>query len=129
MTNIEKNYNDYLTSNSRIGFTQSFPVVEVISEMEVTNLCRNYNVTFKVQHVKVCYGKKTDVVDAVVTERVDIANRLFAGGWGQHSYIDEGEVMEKAVVEMCKQKNLMICTKICTWPFAKAIVQPNLLKN
>lgn len=37
--------------------------------------------------------------------------------------------MEKAVVEMCKKHDLMICDKVCSWPFAKAVVQQNFYKD
>ena len=124
---IIEHYREYLKSNMMIGFTNSFPVQE---ELESITINENNNLTFKVSLVRLSYGKKkTDTVLGIVTDRVKIKREGPLGGWGQHGYVDEAKIMEAAVVKMCLEKDLMICNKICSWPFAKVVVQPNYFKS
>ncbi len=123
---IANNYSKYLKESLRIGFTENFPISTIIDEMVIEGECRGFLVSFKVYYVRVSFkeGGKA-VCDAVCTDRVSISGRLVGGGFGSHCYVDEAHTMELAVIEMCKKHDLMICVKVCSWPFAKAIVQNN----
>jgi len=124
--NIQDNYDKYLKEPLRIGFTDTFPIKDIIEEIEVKTNCRRFEVIFKVQYCNVTFGQENEYnCCAIVTDRVDIQSRLPMNGFASHCHIDEARVMENAVVEMAKKHDLMICTKICSWPFAKAIVDDN----
>lgn len=125
---VQDNYDKYLQEVICIGITEIYPVKKVLDTIRITRKCRNFDVIFDVQYVMVEFSKSLDI-HAVVTERVDIAGRLPGSGWGSHCYADEAKTMEEGVIEMCKKHNLMICTKVCSWPFAKAIVQANFYKD
>jgi hypothetical protein len=130
IVNPEKNFEEYKNEPLRIGFTDKFPEVRTIDEMMVDSTCRGFAVRFSVRLVKVAFEKGgREVCDGVVTDSVDIAHKLRAGGFGSHCYVEEAQTMEGAVVEMCKKHNLMICSKVCSWPFAVAIVQVNEKPN
>lgn len=129
-TQIDNNYQGYLETPLKVGFTQTFPQESIIDSITVTTTIRGKKVTFNVHYGLVSYGDNKDgnsTCHAIFTDRAELPERFRS--WGSHSYIDEGKAMEVAVIEMCKKHNLMICAKICSWPFAKAIVQDNQYKN
>ena len=127
--NIADNYADYLAKNICIGFTDKFPIDTVFKSIEIYGMCRNYRVPVTVQMAMLSFGEGKYKVEGVVTSCVDIAKHLSLNGFGSHCYADEAECMELAVVEACKQWDLMIVDKVCSWPFAKALVQKNHFKN
>lgn len=119
-------YVKYLNEPLVIGMTERFPEVpdSVVDEQEITDVCRNFTVKFKVRYGKVYVGSdKKYTCMAVTTDCVEIAHRLPMNGFGSHCYADEAACMEKAVVQMMGKHGLMPCDKSCSWPFAKAIVQ------
>lgn len=111
---------DYLKEKMRIGFTQQFPVLEVLESEEVSSTCLDYPVRFNVSLVKVGFGEYSCL--GIVTDRVDIAHKLPLNGFNSYCCFDEGETMEKALVEFAEKKKLILCNKVNSWPFAKAIV-------
>lgn len=114
---------EYLKSNQMIGFTQSFPVLETIETENVSAKCRNFNVNFNVHLVKVGFGDNNKYnCLAIVTDKVDISYKLPLNGWNSYCCYDEAETMEKALVEFAEKKGYILCNKVCSWPFAKAIV-------
>ena len=124
MTGIEKNYQDYLEEHLKIGFTSNFPVSTVLKNLEVQENCLRFSVTVE---IKLCRSTVLNCL-MLVTERLDISNRLALNGFGSGCCFDEAHTMERAVIEICKQEDLMICQKVCSWPFAKVIVQKNFYK-
>lgn len=127
---IQENYDEYLAEPQRIGFTESFPVKEVLEEREYKMKCRGFDVQFKVQYCLLSFGDKNEyTVHGIVTERVDIGSKLGARSFGSYCHIDEAETMEEGVVKLCKELDLMVCQKVCSWPFAKILVQPNHFKD
>lgn len=126
---LERNYNKYTKDPIKIGFTKSFPEhpdkSKVIDEMSVTMECRGHNVVFKVRYGTVTFGEGEGYsCSGITTDRCVMPRTGPTAGWGDHSYADEAAAMELAVIKMAAKHNLMICEKICSWPFAKAIVQP-----
>lgn len=115
-------YLNQKTNPHRIGFTQEFPIVKYLKFETVTKKCRNFTVTFDVNLVKVSFGGKYTCT-AIVTDCVDISHNLFMNGWNSCCFVDEAETMEKALVEFAEKNGFELCTKVNSWPFAKAIVQ------
>ncbi len=124
---IDDNYSKYLSDCPMIGFTQTFTESETVyDEIDVEDVCRGFNVTFKVRFCKVTFGDNNEFFcRAIVTEQIDISKKLPMNGFGSYSHLDELKTLEKAVIIMARKNDLMICSKICSWPFAKAIVQEN----
>lgn len=120
------NHDKYLKETLMIGFMEKFPEVEgdLVDEITVESTCRRYDVKFKVRFGKVSFAEGKHTVDGITTDRVDISAKLPLAGFGSQCCYDEAETMEKAIVQMAMKHNLMICQKICSWPHAKAIVQP-----
>lgn len=127
---IQENYDNYLKETLMVGFMSTFPVARVIDEITIKSTCRRYDVEFKVKYVRLAMeeGGK-EICDGIVTDKVEINHHLPMNGFGSHCYIDEAKTMEEAVIEMAKKHDLMICNKICSWPFAKAAVQKNHYKD
>jgi len=124
---MKQNHTEYLKKSLMIGFTHSFPEdkSKVIDEMSVTLKCRGYDVTFKVRYGAVTFGDGDKYsCSGITTDRCEVPRPGPMAGWGSHAYADEAETMELAVVQMATKHNLMICDKKCSWPHAKAIVQP-----
>lgn len=126
---IQDNYDSYLKSSHRIGFIESFPVTEVLEEFKIPAKCRAFNVVVNVKYCTLSFGGSEFTVRGLVTDIVSISKYLPMGGFNSNCYYDEAETMEKAIIEVCKLKNLMICAKISSWPFAKASVQDNFYKD
>ena len=127
---IQKNYDDYLNDVIKVGFTECFPVVKILDTIKIREKARGFSVEIKVSLVRVSFGKENQFqCTSVVTDECDISSKLLMNGFGSHCHVDAGKAMERAVIEMCKKNDMMICDKICTWPFAKAIVQDNHFIN
>lgn len=124
---IEKNYADYLAERKLFGFMDSFPETGIVfDEIEVYGKCRNFDARFKVRFSQVSFGPNNEwVCRAIVTDRVDISKFLPMSGFNSYCYENESDVMELGVIEMAKKRDLLICSKINSWPFAKAIVSEN----
>lgn len=123
---LESNHKKYLEETILIGFTDSFPEdkKEIVDEITLTRLCRGFSVEFRVRYGKVTFGPNNEYwCYGITTDRVEINDRLQNGGFGSYSHVDEADTMEKAVTDMARKNGLMVCRKICSWPFAKAIVQ------
>ena len=117
---IEDNYNEYLSKPIRVGFMFTFPIVEVLEEFKVKEICRGMEFDVTVQLCKNNFG-----VRMLVTSEVSIAKYLFMQGFASDCHYDEAATMERAIVAVCKLKNFMIYNKINSWPFAKADVGDN----
>lgn len=123
-----KNYKEYLKKPIAIGFIKRFPVVEntetdsVSFETELRG--SPFSVTARL--VKTSYGDKPEyVVSSIVTDKFDEVNDVsHLSTHGSHFYATSASIMEQAVVALANKNNLVICEKICSWPFAKAIVAP-----
>jgi hypothetical protein len=123
---LAENHQNYLSKSHMIGFMEAFPEDPkgVVDEIIVKAQCRKFDVSFKVRYGKVTFGPENQhSVMGITTDTVSISERLPLNGFNSHCCFDEAETMEKAVVEMAKKHNLMICDKRCSWPHAKAIVQ------
>ena len=125
---ITDNYREYLEDNLHIGFMEQFPVKTILESYEITNKVRGFDVTYKVHYVELSFGNGEYTVKGIVTDIVDVAKRM-GNSFGSHCYIDEGKAMEISIVKLCLKKDLMICQKVCSWPFAKVVVQQNFYKN
>lgn len=126
---MQQNHAKYLGEQLMIGFTHSFPEhkekSKIIDEMTVTLQCQGQEVTLKVRYGAVTFGKKDEYsCSGITTDRLQIKRQGPMAGWGSHSYLDEAAAMERAVILMATKHRLMICDKRCSWPHAKAIVQP-----
>ncbi len=130
---ILDNYNAYLKQPIRIGFMDSYPVKEVLDEITINSKCKNFDVSFKVKYCIFTFGKNNEhTIHGIITDNVSISHLLPLNGFGSHSFEYSAETMELGVIEMCKKHDLMICGdggKICSYPFAKAITQPNFYKD
>jgi len=127
---IQDNYDKYLKESYMIGFTYSYPTKTILKTFDIETTCRGFDVKFKVHLAKGSFGKNNEFeVSILKTEKVSIAEHLFLNGWNSMCCYDEAETMEKAIVEICKKENLMICRKACSWPFATAVVQDNFYKD
>ena len=118
-------FEEYIKEDLLIGFMEGFPVLETLETqtLTATGYSRHFPTEIKVSLAKVGFGKDNEFqCRAVITERVDTASTRPMHGWGSCCHIDEGKFMEKAVVKFCELNDLIICKKICSWPFAKAIV-------
>jgi hypothetical protein len=123
---ITDNYREYLKEPIRIGFTNSFRVKEILDSREFMYKFQGEFYEYETHLVNLEFGDKEKfTVKGIVTDIVDIAKKLPMGGWGSHCYIQEAKIMEEAIVKMCLENDLMICNKVCSWPYAKAVVQPN----
>lgn len=130
MSSIGENYMRYLKEESlKIGFTEEFPVVEKITSRQYAGRVRDTEVVFWVRYCRFSFGDGRYTVQGIVTDPVRVKDNRGLGGFGHHGYIEEAQVMREGVIEMCKSQNLMICNEICSWPFAKVIVQPNHYKD
>lgn len=125
---IADNYAKYLGGNPKIGFTKDFPEAgNIIDEIEIKDRCRGFKVEFKVRFCYVAFGENNEYTcRAIITDRIDISKHLPMSGFGSFCFYDELATLESAVITMDLKHDLMICSKICSWPFAKAIVQENL---
>lgn len=119
---MEDNFTKYLSDPIKVGFTESFPekVNSTIDEIEVVSEFGRHKIKFQVKYCKVSFDKYE--CHAVITGRVDVGKYLPLHGWASFCHHDEARIMENGVVEMCKKHGLTIFDKICSWPFAKAIV-------
>lgn len=118
-------FEQYLKEPLRIGFMEGFPVLETLETQTfiIDGFDRHFPNKINVSLVKVGFGENNKYqCRAVVTERISTASTRFMHGWGSCCHIDEGQFMEKAIVKFCEINNLIICNKICSWPFAKVIV-------
>ena len=126
---VQDNYDRYLAEPRIIGCMETFPITKIIEEMTVSGKCRGFDVVFKVQYVTLTFGKNKIEVQGIVTSEVNINHRLPLHGFSSYCHIDEAETMEQGVIHMLKRRNLMVCTKINSWPFAKVVVQENFYKD
>ncbi len=78
---------------------------------------------FDVRYGKLLFGDGKIELLGITTGQVRVANKMYMGGFGQRAFIDEAKTMEMGVIEMAQKHNLMIVNKVCSWAFAKAIVQ------
>lgn len=130
MTQIEINYKKYLDESQHIGFMSDFPIQDKLETFKINTKCRNIPVEVIVHYCKLQYGSKPeDTVAGLVTERLDISKYLPLNGFASNCCYDEATTMEEAIVEIARQKNVMICNKINSWPFAKAVIQDNFYKD
>lgn len=114
---------EFLSKPQRIGFTESFPVKEVLESYYVDLHCRRFPVTVRVDICNLSFGKNNEFkVKGIVTSRIDISDKLFLGGFGSMCCFDEAKTMKEAVAYIAAHKNLVICEDICPWPFCKVIV-------
>ena len=122
---LRQNYTDYIKSPQMVGFSEGWEEVpgSVIDEIEISTNCIRFDVIFKVRLCKLYYGDKKYSCTGIVTDQVRIGHLLNNHGFGSHAYADEGKTMELGMIKMAAKHNLMLCTKICTWPFTKALVQ------
>jgi len=123
---LANNLDKYIKESIRIGFTHSWEgdKIEILDEMIVKDECHGFPVEFKVMLQKLTFGKGKDsfFLTGIVTERVEIAHKLRSGGWGSHCYMEESATMELGVVIMAMKHDMYVHTKVCSWPFAKALV-------
>lgn len=118
-------FEEYIKEPLKIGFIENFPVLETLETQTVTinGFDQHFPNKINVSLVKVGFGENNKFqCRAVITERVDTASTRHFHGWGSCCFVEEGQFMEKAVVKFCETNNLIICNKICSWPFAKAII-------
>jgi len=118
-------FEQYLKEPLRIGFTRNWPVLETLETQTLTLDSYDYHfpTEINVSLVKVGFGENNKYqCRAVITEVVNTASTRALHGFGSCCHIDEGQFMEKAIVKFCEINNLIICNKICSWPFAKVIV-------
>jgi hypothetical protein len=127
--NIEKHYEEYLNQPLRVGFMDSFPIDNIIDTIEVSGKCRDFDVIFNVHLCYVNFGVEKFKSRAIITDEVIIRDKLKFAGSGSFSYIDESRTMEMGIVEMAKKHDFFICTKINSWPIAKAIISENIYKE
>lgn len=123
---LKVNHAGYLAKPLRIGFMESFPEdpKNVIDEMIISDTCGRFRVEFKVRYGKVTLGEDGKYsCYGITTDRVSISEQLPLSGFNSYSHIPESAVMEKAIITMAEKHGLMICDKVCSWPYAKAIVQ------
>lgn len=107
----------------KIGFMQPFPVKGEPLVTKTYNLfCRSIPVEVEVSKVKVTYGKNNEFeCTAVVTNRVDISNRLSLGGHGSYCHLSEADTMKHAAKLFCEEEGIELCQLINNWPSFKAI--------
>lgn len=121
---LKDNYTKYTKEPLRIGFTHDFPEhadkSKVIDEIVINNPNGN---SFKVRFGEVTFGEDNKYsCKGITTDRFEIPRKGPMGGWGSHGYADEAAIMEMAIVEMAAKHNMFVCNKVCSWPFAKAVV-------
>ena len=123
----EKNYSDYLNGKQKIGFTDVFiekPNSTIHSKI-IKDKCRGYDVEFEVRHCILLFGDDNQFeVHGIVTDCLSISDKLPMGGFNSNSNEDTSKLMEQAVILSAYENELLICNKICSWPFAKAITTP-----
>ena len=123
----EKNYSKFLDSPMKFGMTQSFkekPNSTIHSKI-INEKCNGIHVRFEVRYCKLLFGENDEYeVHGIVTDRVSISKKLILGGFGSHSCEDTGKLMQEAVVFFAHENDLLICEKICSWPFSKAVTTP-----
>jgi len=100
-----------------------------LKEATYQAVCRRFDVEFKVMLCKVTLGDGKYECTAIVTDRVDVGTKLGVYSFGSHCHVDEARTMELGVIRFAKENNLMICNKVNSWPFAKALVQENFYKD
>ena len=126
LTFITDNIRTYLAEPQRIGFIKEFPETDAkpLDEEIIEDECMGVKVKFSVRLTKLKFGDGKYEVTGIVTDKVDISSKLRLNGYGSHSYINVGKMLEAALAKMCLKHNLFVNNKICTWPFAKAVVSP-----
>jgi len=120
---------EYLSATLRIGFMQHFPVAEIVhtQEEEVELTYRYFKgrlARIKVSLCRCTFGDSNEYsVFCVVTERWNGVSEALgsAASFGSFCHEDEAFAMEKAVAQYCEKQGLIICSKECSWPFAKAV--------
>lgn len=117
-----KNLNNFLQKPLMIGFTKTFP--EDLSKMIDKKTFTVEGVSYDVRLTRLTFGKKNEYdVLGITTDVLKLPRKGPLGGWGQHGYEEEAILMRKGILEMAMKHELMICMEICTWPFAKVVVQ------
>lgn len=122
---LNENYLKYSNEVMKIGMTETFPEVKksIKDEFTITDCIKGNIVNYKVRLCQVSFGTDNKYTcTAIITDEVKIPRNGELNGFGAHGYIDEAEAMEIGVKMMAHKHNLMICTKVCSWPFAKVIV-------
>lgn len=120
---------DYHKKALHLGFS-NFPIKErgeVIGAVQY----KNYPIVDYsfVHDVDICirevtFGDKEEhSCWAIVTNDVTISSRLWAGGFGKHSYIEESKTMRNAVTEYVEALGLKMCRLVRDWPSTKIIVE------
>lgn len=123
---LQHNHEDYLKKPLKIGTYKSFPESTDPSKISarITIPLKDAN-PFDVRLTKFTFGDNDEYeVSGIITDRFEIKRTGPMAGWGQHSYIDEAAIMNKAAIQLCKEQKLMICEHLCSWPYVKLIVQP-----
>lgn len=120
---------EYLDKPQMIGFTQSFPIKEILFTVKATSKIRNIPIKFNIHVVKLGFGDNLKYhILGIVTDHVDISDHLPLNGFGSISYFDEARIMKIAVAKLASCNNYTICQDICSWPFAKVLIQENNVK-
>jgi hypothetical protein len=123
----EKNYNKFLNSPMKIGHTCTFieKPNSTINSISIFESCADVKVVFEVRYCILLFGDDNQFeVHGIVTDSVSISKSLSLGGFGSHSHEHTGKLMQEAVVFFAHKNDLLICEKICSWPFSKAVTTP-----
>ena len=126
-TDQKENYSKFLDGKQKVGFTNVF--VEkpnsVVNSKIINDKCRGIDVRFEVRYCILLFGDDNEFeVHGIVTDCLSISDRLPLGGFNSNSNEDTSKLMEEAVVLLAHENELLICDKVCSWPFAKAITTP-----
>jgi len=122
---LKDNYRKYLDESLMVGFMSNFPETkeECIDSIVIEEDLLNHKVTFNVRFTQLTYGDDNEYeVLGIVTDELSISNKLPMNGFNSFSHQDIGLLLDKAVVIMAAKHDLVLCKKVCSWPFGKAIV-------
>lgn len=123
---IEDNYKEKI--GRQVPYMRGFDFAFLPKEVIKTIIVNVSGHPIKVDYIKAYFGDGKYTTDALVTERVDIDKSRVFGGIGTDIY-GNANIMRAAIMEACREMNVMICDEICSWPFCKVIIQDNLFKN
>lgn len=116
----------YLDKPQMIGFMESFPIKEILFTAKATSKIRNIPIKFNIHVAKLGFGDNLEYhVLGIVT---DTMTYLLPKRFGSISYFDEARIMKIAVAKLASCNNYTICQDICSWPFAKVLIQENNVK-
>jgi len=114
---------EYLDSPYRIGFMSAFPLKEKLKSFDVEAYCKQFPVKFQVHIAKFSFGKNNEYeVYGIITDEVNISNKLPLDGFGSMCCYDEAKTMKEAIASLIEELGLSICNDVNSWPFAKIIL-------